>query len=202
MLSGAPLDEVFPIANRAAVSAHRSRTKRGSVSALPPRQRSKASKKNRDGFQTKPPLCDLLHTGYSSSMLDVMDTREPMAQQEEKLYDQQPARQQQQHPYYNQPLRTPYKPEGGMYMSYPFEEAINFYEDDGGDDEDVPDPVVDPPPTAASVKKTDTTTSTPVKKSDDILIKNYETSMYYVSGVVLILLMERFIQMGARLVMF
>lgn len=233
MLSGAPLDEVFPM-NNVAVSSYRSSRGRRQQHNAPTvaaachpslsNRRTRPSRAvGRECFaqaQMSPapspdpsPLCDLLDRGYSPSIVDAMDTREPIEEQQKMLYSVRPKRR--EHPYYQQPTQSP---DNGVHMSYPFENAINFYDDEEISYEDETSgpggEVVEESEDAVarghlqrhapSIARKFPEPERVFCKNDedenmDILKKHYEKAMYFAGGIVLILLMERFIQMGARL---
>lgn len=84
MLSGAPIDEVFPVSNAAAVTAYQQRASRreGACGAQPRRSRSEDRRRpgdtgsRRQRSKSLMPMCDLLESGYSPSMVSAMDARQ------------------------------------------------------------------------------------------------------------------------------
>jgi hypothetical protein len=212
MLSGALLDEVFPVSNSAAVATYRSKN--------PPRVRRKVAADSappkKSTTANPSPLCDLFNFGYSPSMFEAMETYEPLHQPAGGRFPAKtsgsggsqsapvplpanvPDAPIQPPP---QPQSSPYQPEQSMYMSYPYNAAIDFFSDQEEEEEGAEDPsphasqssvYSEPEPVVVAAR--------PASSSvDEMMSKYYEIGMYFVFGVVLILLLERFIQMGSRL---
>lgn len=202
MVEFAPLEAVWSDAAHfaaAAVATPLSPVPAGGGPCLPPSMRPAASgggsKARRDqrSLQQQPPLCDLYQQGYSGPLDDIMDAYTPgdayatLVDASSAMAPAAPA------------ARSPHgggSGAGGVgrvgYSDAADAADDGGYDHDGGDTIAAPHPARDRPQPAAPAPA-------PAAPAASTASHVVQLALYVVSGILLILLLEQFVQIGSRM---
>jgi hypothetical protein len=161
-------------------------------------------------------MCDLLEKGYSGAVVRDMEAREPMHMHRNRENLKEP----------RQPVDRTLIEDRGLLegrtlassaSAYPFEDAIDFYDDESDSDDHPTHLEVDPPSQQHSQQHSPSSPSSPSSHHSQPSQQNwqpmadpqsssspeevmFELGIYVIAGLILILLLERFIQIGGSLV--